>query len=77
LVRCAARRVTNRENEGDDNDRQKSEEYPAAVADEVVLNPRNHDEGSKKMRRLDTAYDLSIPCLHVSLRIRDRLDLCD
>ncbi|MDB2358200.1 hypothetical protein N9V86_03680 [Opitutales bacterium] len=48
MVRGTTWCVTDRENEGDNDDRQESEKYPATVADEVILNPRNHDKGNKK-----------------------------
>ena len=65
LVGRAARRVTDRKNESDDDDRQESEEYPAAVADEVILNPRNHDKRKRKRCRLGAGYALSTPCLRL------------
>lgn len=46
-VAGAAWRVANGKDKGDDDDTEKSEEYPASVADEVVLNPGNHDTTEK------------------------------
>jgi hypothetical protein len=34
--------VADRENEGDDDDSEKCEKYPAPVADKVILNPGDH-----------------------------------
>ena len=45
----ATRSVANRENESDNDKREQSKEYPATVADKVVLNPRDHVRVKEKV----------------------------